>query len=209
MTIYKTIRNLIYLAGIIILIFSASACTSTKDIAKNKTVVDSTVIKDLQDSVRVLKTENAHLSTEIRELQYSGVSFQDRCDTAALRRILTSGLVDKSVIEEYLHQMAECSDQVKIASDGTIEAKGKLKSAYYSSDKLTRMVYDLKRENDSLRSVKQKTIDHYYKITETKIKHSKTRVLNFLIFLLIGAVGGVLIWEKWIRKLSLFKSLIK
>ena len=65
------------LAAIImaIAIIYFSSCNSQKHIVKEKREVDSSYVKELQDSVRVLTTTNEHLEKTINEMQYAGVSF--------------------------------------------------------------------------------------------------------------------------------------
>jgi flagellar biosynthesis chaperone FliJ len=138
------------------------SCTSSKSVQKTTTKTDSTSITVLRDSLRVLTSEKRRLEEEIRELNYSGVLF----DTITVRDTI---------------------NQVIIKSDGTIEAKGKIKSASFTSDKLTKRISELQREIDSLRLVKNKVRTEYRYITERKDKEKQTVLFPWYLLVIAGA----------------------
>lgn len=156
----------------------AVSCRSTKDTHKNIETVDITKVRDLIDSFELYKSEYLKLSAEIRELQYSGVVFDSsRCPPPVIN-------VPKDCnVDSILQLLSMLRDKVKIFSDGTIEAEGKLKSAYYSKDKLNRVITELQRINDSLRVVKQKeNIKYVEKIVEVDKKKKSTFLNQWWLF---------------------------
>ena len=171
----------LFLIVIILILLLATACTTQKHIVSTKATVDSTAINEKDSIIRVLVQDNQRLTSEIHELQYAGVTFD------------TSGQHPMYIIEgeecnadSILALLHNANNKVKIYADGTIEAQGKLKSAFYSRDKLNRFILELQRINDSLRAVKQKEEVRYITNTVTvdrKVKRSP------LIFWWLFAAG--------------------
>ena len=145
------------------------SCTSTKHVTKERVSVDSLRFENLADSVRMLTLENEKLQEEIRELVYSGVVFD------------TTRITDTVI------------NTVIIRPDGSIEATGRIKSAYSTIDKLTKTIKELSRINDSLRLVKNQVRTEVKYVKETKDKEVK-RVLFPWYLLVIAAAAGLLFW---------------
>ena len=146
----------------IILLFAAFGCTTQKHITTETKTVDSSRIKEQEDLIRALTIENVRLTAEIHELQYAGVVFDTDTTTQHPIYIMEEGKDLDSLIE----LLNNYKNKVKIYADGTIEAEGKLKSAYYSKDKQSRFITELQRINDSLKVVKQKEVVRV--VTDTK-----------------------------------------
>ena len=146
------------LVTIILLLWMCFGCNTQKHINTEIKSSDITDIKERDSLIAVLRSEISELTNEINQLRYAGVSFQDRCDTAALRRILTEGLVDKAVIDDYLKQLNDCSNEVEIAADGSIKAKGKLKEAFIKEEIYKKAIARWEQKYDSLAKVKQKEV---------------------------------------------------
>lgn len=162
---------LLFLLFLMILL---AGCTSTKQVAKQTKTVDSSYIKQLEESVRVLQSENSHLSSEIHELLFNSVEFDstncpptqiiidERCNADSIRAILE----------------ADFSNEVKIHADGTIEAKGQLRRASASLQKIQQVIAEQSRTIDSLRSLKQEEKIRTITKTEYKDKYVKTSFLS-------------------------------
>jgi len=144
------------------------SCNTTKDVQKSYIEKDSLTVKSLQDSVRMLTLENNKLTEEIRELNYSGVIF----DTVAVNDTIRT---------------------VVIRPDGTIEAKGNIKSASFSSEKLTTRIREMQKLIDSLRLVKEQVRTEYRYISESKDKHKETTVFPWYL-LVIAAAAYLVFW---------------
>jgi regulator of replication initiation timing len=144
------------------------SCTTTKNVVKEKIIIDSLRVENLVDSVKVLTLENEKLQSEIRELVYSGVVF----DTTRITDTVTNTVI--------------------IRPDGSIEATGRIKSAYSTIDKLTKTIKELYRINDSLRLVKQQVKTETKYVKDTKEKEVKRSF--FPLILVIIAAGCLLFW---------------
>lgn len=163
----------LFLFMILVMILLAS-CTSTKQVAKQNKSVDSSYVKQLEESVRVLRLENSHLSSEIHELLFNSVEFDstecpptqiiidERCNADSIRAILE----------------ADFSNEVKIHANGTIEAKGQLRRASASLQKIQQVIAEQSRTIDSLRSIKQEEKVRTITKTEYKDKYVKTSFLS-------------------------------
>ena len=168
---------------LLILALLTASCTVKKSLTKSKILTDSTALHEKIDSIRLLKIVNEKLTAEIHEMQFAGVIFDSsRCPPAVIN-IPANCNADSvmKILESY-------KDKVKIYADGTIEAQGKLKSAYYSKDKLSQVISELKKENDSLALVKQKELVKV--VTDKQYITKKVKRSFSLIWLLIGAAAG-------------------
>jgi len=143
------------LAIIVILLIGAMSCSSSKNISTTNRQVDNTVINEKDSIIQLQITEIERLTAEIRELQYAGVTFDN--DSGQHPVILIEKGIDCNV-DSIMAIMDIYKNKVKISADGTIQAEGKLKSAYYSRDKLSRFIVELQHRYDSLSEVKQKEV---------------------------------------------------
>lgn len=145
------------------------SCTTTKQVTKERVIVDSSRVENLVDSVKMLTLDIEKLQSEIRELVYSGVIF----DTTRVTDTVTNTVV--------------------IRPDGSIEATGRIKSAYSKIDKLTKTIRELSRINDSLRLVKQQVRTETKYVRESKDKEVKRTLFPWYL-LVIAAAAGLLFW---------------
>lgn len=148
-----------------------SGCTSTKLVTKETRLVDSTAVKELSDSVRVLTSENNRLTALVEEMQYASVRFD------------TVYMPGDTVI-----------NTVTITKEGDIKATGKISSAYVSKSVLTKIVNEQNRVIDSLKSVKQKEIIRTFTKTEFKDKFKKVTVFPWWFWLITGVFA--LLWAR-------------
>lgn len=186
----NTILALFVVSAFLFVMFLCG-CTTTKDVSKQSASVTTDIVKEKDDSIRLLLSVVARYEQEKSESQYNGVKFQDKCDTAALRRILTTGLVPSSVIDEYLKRLSECKDEVEFTAEGAFKAKGNLSAAYKQSEKYERQISTLQTKYDSLAKSKQKEITHVVLKTVTVEKHKKKQFLGqWWVMLIIGFVAG-------------------
>lgn len=168
------------------LMILAASCSTNKQVTSSSKTVDSTVLNEKDSMIRVLEQENQRLTSEIHELQYAGVTFDSSlCPPSVIN------VPEDCNVDSILALLSYEKNRVKIYADGTIEAEGKLRSAYYSKDKLSRFIVELQRINDSLRQVKQKTETRYVTNTVTVEKKVKRKFFNSpFLWLVIGLVGG-------------------
>lgn len=164
-------------------------CSTTKDISKSEQTTNQ--LQEKIDSIHYLNSELATLTSTIIELQYAGVTFDSsRCPPSIIN------VPQNCNVDSILALLSVEKNKVKIYANGTIEAEGKLKSAYYSKDKLTQFIQSLQKQVDSLRLVKDKT--QYITATKTVTKHKETRPLWWL-YVVFFAGGFVWAKQKQIR----------
>lgn len=187
-TLDKILLSIIYATALIL----AFSCTTTKHIATNRTTIDSTVLNEKSDSIRNLQIENQRLSQEIHELQYAGVVFDSaRCPPSVIN------VPEDCNVDSLLMLLSIYQNKVKILADGTIEAQGKIKSAYYTKDKLSKVIAELQRVNDSLKVVKAKTETVVKTEVVTKEKKVKRSFLNMWWLYLIFFIGGWVVRHRY------------
>lgn len=172
--------------GLLLLLFTyiLPGCTTQKQTGSSQTLADSSVLKEQQETIRVLQQDNARLTGELRVQEYFGVMF----DTVSLEPQII--IPDHCNADSILRLLDATRNRVKVYADGTIEAEGKLKSAFYSKDKLSRVITDLQRINDSLRQEKQREELRYVKKTGFKEKKVKRGLFAGWWLWLIFVAGG-------------------
>lgn len=166
------------LAAIImaIAIIYFSSCNSQKHIVKEKQEVDSSYVKELQDSVRVLTTTNEHLEKTINEMQYAGVSF----DTVYLE-----GKRDTII------------NTVTITKEGDIEAKGKILSAYVSKSILVNTVREKNMMIDSLSIALEKEKKNVKIETQVKTVEKEVKTGSFhWLWIVAMFIFGAFLWDR-------------
>jgi len=138
-------KTILALISISLLLFVLSiGCTTQKHIVTAKTNIDSSVIRELQDSVRLLVTEKQGLEQKIHELEFGSVIFDStRCPQIHFPE--GAAMMNKDSVQSLIDQLNESisgmNNKIKRYADGTIEVTGRLKSANYSKDKLSEIVY--------------------------------------------------------------------
>lgn len=164
-------KNIVFVLGLTLMLcmmmLGWCSCTTTKNVVKEKIIIDSLRVENLVDSVKLLTLENEKLQSEIRELVYSGVVF----DTTRITDTVTNTVI--------------------IRPDGSIEATGRIKSAYSTIDKLTKTIKELYRINDSLRLVKQQVKTETKYVKDTKEKEVKRELFPWYLLVIAGAAALV------------------
>lgn len=142
-----------------IVVMAALSCGVSKNKSQSQTNTVSELLKEKNDSIRVLKNENNVLLQQIRELTYAGISF----DTSDCPE--TSYVIPKDCnVDSILRILDRYRDQVKVYADGTIEINAKLKNITYTKERLESKIQMMQRTIDSLTRLKEKV----NVVTETK-----------------------------------------
>lgn len=166
-----------------LLIIIAASCTTTKEVVKTvtNTVTDSTAVRQ-RDSLyeriglNILKHEE-----EIKALKNTGIVFSD-CDTV---------IIDESCnVDSILTVLAKVRNKVKILADGSIEAEGRIRSAYSNSESLRQYNFELEQKVTELSQVKDSLAVELEKVTATKTTTKDVDrgfpVFWSVLFLIIG-----------------------
>ncbi len=180
------------------------SCSSEKKLLREKSKTDSSTISNLQTENRVLKTENTRLESELRQAQYAGVIFDstpcppvnpiinvdDRCNVDSVRNAL----------QAYYGSLFE--SRVKVYADGTIEARGRLKSASYTLLMQQRLISEKNIRIDSFASALASEKKNVKTVTVTVEKYKKRAYPWWLLF--VGIVIGCILWHRFGYQVKLF-----
>jgi hypothetical protein len=197
-------KNLFYIFILsVMLITMAIGCMScgrvVKETTKTNTVVDSASVKEKDSIIQVKTSVISRLETELRETQYSGISFFREKDVSkGIGELNTSG--EKNSAGSGIGTPCP-ENKVTIKADGSIEASGNIKSASVVKDKLQRALTDLQYKYDSLLEVKEKVQVQIKKETNIVTKFKDRGIPGwfwaaFFIGMLISILAGALLHRK-------------
>lgn len=189
-----------YIIIIAVLLMCILGCSVNKNKTQTNTQTVSQLLKEKEDSLRVLRSENELLMQQIRELTYAGITF----DTSDCPE--TSYVIPKDCnVDSILRILDRYRDQVKLYADGTIEINAKLKGITYTKERLENKIQQIERSFDSLLKVKQK--ENYYTVTKTVTKEKEVKrgfhwLWALLIGIVIGSIGTFIFLHWWNKKVS-------
>lgn len=171
-----------------------SSCTTTKEVNKHSLVKDSSVVKELQDSIRLLISEKAWLEQVLKENEYATVEFDStRCPQIVFPE--GAAMLNKDSIQRLVNDLNNSilglNNRIRTYADGSREITGRLRSATYSKDKEIQQRLKLEREVDSLRQLKQKEKVVVNTVEKIKEVRKKTKFLNQWWLLPAGFIAGV------------------
>ncbi len=173
-----------------------TSCASvSKNLSKSQSSYDSSYVAQLENNVTAERARRQHLENELREQQFASVTFNDRpCPPTV---IIDSACNEDSmvkVIEEQKKIIESKSNEVEILADGTIKAKGDLKYANYSRDRLTKQISDLLDTISYLKNKKTSTGVSVKTETETLEKQVVKWRIPWLLFALCF-IAGCIFWH--------------
>lgn len=200
----KAIMWIFAVLAAIMLLLLLSGCGTEKKLLRQKVKADSTVIRNLQTDVRLSREEVVRLESELKQAQYSGVIFDstpcppvnpiinvdDRCNVDSVRNAL----------QAYYGSLWQ--NKVKVLSDGTIEAQGRLKSATYTLLTQQRLIAAQKNTIDSFSTALAKEKKNVKTVEVVRDKWKKTSLP--LWWLIVAFVAGAVVWARFGYQIKLF-----
>ena len=200
----KAIMWIFAVLAAIMLLLLLSGCGTEKKLLRQKVKADSTVIRNLQTDVRLIREEVVRLESELKQAQYSGVIFDStpcppvnpiinvdsRCNVDSVRNAL----------QAYYGSLWQ--NRVKVLSDGTIEAQGRLKSATYTLLTQQRLIAAQKNTIDSFSTALAKEKKNVKTVEVVMDKWKKTAFPWW--WLIAAAVFGYIIHWRFGYQLKLF-----
>lgn len=200
----KAIMWIFAVLAAIMLLLLLSGCGTEKKLLRQKVKADSTVIRNLQTDVKLIREEVTRLESELKQAQYSGVIFDstpcppvnpiinvdDRCNVDSVRNAL----------QAYYGSLWQ--NRVKVLSDGSIEAQGRLRSATYTNTLLHKVISERDIRIDSFSSALAKEKQNKKTVEIVKDKWKKTAFPWWL--LIAAAVFGYIIHWRFGYQLKLF-----
>ena len=200
----KAIMWIFAVLAAIMLLLLLSGCGTEKKLLRQKVKADSTVIRNLQTDVRLSREEVVRIESELKQAQYSGVVFDstpcppvnpiinvdDRCNVDSVRNAL----------QAYYGSLWQ--NKVKVLSDGTIEAQGRLKSATYTLLTQQRLIAAQKNTIDSFSTALAKEKKNVKTVEVVRDKWKKTSLP--LWWLIVAFVAGAVVWARFGYQIKLF-----
>jgi hypothetical protein len=185
-----------------------TSCSTSRQVHKVETTKDSTADQEKNERIERLQADSAEYHRQIQEMELLGVTIKEQpCDTAAIRKAIADAYKGHDCppvnIDSIIRSLAPKPTTVKKGADGSLE----ISSSYITG--ITQAKTKLEQENATLKSTVATLIEqnaklqvHTVESTSTKDKVSKTKMLtgSWWLFLLIGAIGGVILWERVIKK---------
>ena len=156
------------------------SCTTTKDITKTKTTVDSTSLKEAYEKISTLTAERDTYYNRVKELEYLSVSFQDcpEINMDSLRTVLKEGGCKQSTIDSLINLYKSAQTTIKKLADGTLEIKGKIGSLTQSKSKDEETIMEKDKTIAELREALKREEANVKTVTVVKDKVKKTSFLN-------------------------------
>lgn len=188
----------------IMLLLLLSGCGTEKKLLRQKVKADSTVIRNLQTDVKLSREEVVRLESELRQAQYSGVIFDStpcppvnpiinvdsRCNVDSVRNALQA------------YYAGLWQNKVKVLSDGTIEAQGRLRSATYTNTLLHKVISERDNRIDSFATALSEEKKNVKTVEVVRDKWKKTSLP--LWWLIVAFVAGAVVWARFGYQIKLF-----
>lgn len=137
-----------YICAIIAVLFivlTMLGCNTEKHVSSSVEKVDSTYTKELEKKIAELEITNAHFKNVISELESIGVTYYDRCDTAALRRIFQGTGCPDYKIDSFINAINQQQNEIEMLADGSTKFKGAIKAYAKTTQRLEETIIDLKK----------------------------------------------------------------
>jgi len=194
-----------YLIVCVAIAILLSGCGTEKKLLRQRVKQDSSTITELQTEVKLTKQENSRLESELKQAQYASVIFDSTpCPPVNPPAIYVDSRCNvdsvKNSLQTYYSTLWQ--NRVKVLSDGTIEAQGRLKSATYTNTLLHKVISERDIRIDSFSSALAKEKQNKKTVEIVKDKWKKTAFPWWL--LIAAAVFGYIIHWRFGYQLKLF-----
>lgn len=200
----KIVKYTIWGLIVILTIILLSGCGTEKKLLRQKVKQDSSTITELQQEVNLTKQENTRLESELKQAQYSGVVFDStpcppvnpiinvdsRCNVDSVRNALQA------------YYAGLWQNKVKVLSDGTIEAQGRLRSATYTNTLLHKVISERDSRIDSFATALSEEKKNVKTVEVVRDKWKKTSLP--LWWLIVAFVAGAVVWARFGYQIRLF-----
>jgi hypothetical protein len=191
--------------AVLLLIILLSGCTTEKKLLRQRFKQDSSTITELQQQVKLTKQENTRLESELRQAQYSGVTFDSTpcppVNPPAIH-VDSSCNVDsvRNALQAYYGSLWQ--NRVKVLSDGSIEAQGRLRSATYTNTLLHKVISERDIRIDSFATALSEEKKNVKTVEVVRDKWKKTSLP--LWWLIVAFVAGAVVWARFGYQIKLF-----
>lgn len=158
------------------------SCHSTKNVQASRTEQDSSWIKlatKLESENGILKEENQRL---IKESSETGIVFES-VPCPNIDSLLT---LDSAGRENARREISSLQNELEISADGTIKAKGSIKSYKQSAERLERELSSRDAAIQRLRTERDSLAVQTHKEVETKTVVKKVQFIPWWMFVIAG-----------------------
>lgn len=193
-----------YLIVCVAIAILLSGCGTEKKLLRQRVKQDSSTITELQTEVKLTKQENSRLESELKQAQYASVIFDStpcppvnpiinvdsRCNVDSVRNAL----------QAYYGSLWQ--NRVKVLSDGSIEAQGRLRSATYTNTLLHKVISERDSRIDSFATALSEEKKNVKTVEVVRDKWKKTSLP--LWWLIVAFVAGAVVWARFGYQIRLF-----
>lgn len=201
----RKILALFFLAvALVLLLMLMAGCGTEKKLLREKTKTDSSTILNLQTENRVLKSENSRLESELKQAQYAGVVFDSTPCPPVSPVIIVDEHCNVDSVKSALHAYygSLWQNRVKVLSDGSIEAQGRLRSATYTNTLLHKVISERDIRIDSFATALSEEKKNVKTVEVVRDKWKKTSLP--LWWLIVAFVAGAVVWARFGYQIRLF-----
>lgn len=185
----KIILAILVLGLAVMIAVALSGCKTTKDLNKTTVITDSSRIQELEEESRMYQNEINELQRRINEMEYTGVVFDNDCDSIIKAALVKSGCNVDS-INAILNVFRA---RIKVYADGSAEYEGMIRSYTKQKSRYEELLSRNERTIDSLKSIKEKVQTVVHTVTNTKTVYKKKSFLSqWWLWVIIAAVFFVL-----------------
>lgn len=186
----------------------ATSCRSTKNIETSSNQVSLKENKESDSLRNVINDLKIRHEKELKEAAKTGVVFDERdCPPVVIPESCPKDSLVKLIAALY-KQISSMSNKIKINADGSIEAEGKIKSAYSDKEKLEKENTELALRNEEQARLIQKQQTEFEALQKQKSKAVTRSSFPWILLLISLSVGLIIEYKTKIlrRTLSLFKN---
>ena len=192
----KIILAILVLGFAVMIAVALSGCKTTKDLNKTTVITDNSRIQELEEESRMYQNEINELQRRINEMEYTGVVFDNDCDSIIKAALVRSGCNMDSINS----LLSVFRSRIKVYADGSAEYEGTIRSYTNQKSRYEELLTRNEKTIDSLKILKEKVQTVTHTVTNTKTVYKKKSFLSqwwlWLIFFLGGLVLGFkLCWK--------------
>lgn len=189
------IYRLAAVALLLTALFLAS-CTSQKQILTRQLTETRSTLASAQDSLAVLTREAARLESELRELQYSILQFDESpCPEIRIPEgaaLLNADSVNR-LIADLNAALSGANNQLQVYADGSFKAQGRITRFQQDLSRTIRQLQEITRQRDSLVASRQDAKTEEKIVYRDREKIVERTVFPWWFWLIV--VAGI--WLGW------------
>lgn len=189
----------IYRIAVVALLLTALAvvsCTSEKQVLSRQLTETRSTLASAQDSLAVLTREAARLESELRELQYSILQFDESpCPEIRIPEgaaLLNADSVNR-LIADLNAALSGANNELQVYADGSFKAQGRIARFQQDLSRTIRQLQEVTRQRDSLAASRKDA-----KTEEKIVYRDREKIVERTVFpWWFWLIVGVALWLGW------------